>query len=313
MDNFFSGSALNRHSEQRKNEELIQELWKKESTLFVVVSDAKSLLKKSNTEAFLLSHQLVKELAELAKVRVFLGVEEGVAYFALGFEKQQDAIAPYLPEGAVLEDLRTTALFLPRPQSTLLAYARGMVYWNLRHSHCPECGSLTYSAEAGHVRACDNCGRRQFPRTDTAIIVLISEGDACLLGRQAQWPKGMYATVAGFLEPGEPLEEAVAREAMEETGVELAEIRYHSSQPWPFPASIMVGFTATASNRNIKVNNLELEDARWFTRKEIVEGLQNGILMLPPPVSIAYRLIRDWFNLNPNYNFEELLKELAQR
>ncbi|MCC9134803.1 NAD(+) diphosphatase [Pontibacter silvestris] len=313
MDNFFSGSTLDRLSEQRKNEELMQELWDRESSLFVVVSDAKSLLRQGNTEAVFLNHQQVKELAEIAKVRVLLGVEEGVAYFALGFEKQQEEIAPYLTDGAVLADLRTTAMLLPRPQSTLLAYARGIVHWNLRHSHCPECGNLTYSTEAGHVRACSNCCKRQFPRTDTAIIVLISEGDACLLGRQPQWPKGMYATVAGFLEPGEPLEEAVARETLEETGVELENIRYHSSQPWPFPASIMVGFTATARNRNIRVDSHELEDARWFTRDEIVDGLQNNSLILPPPVSIAYRLIRDWFNQDTNYNFAELLEGLAQR
>ncbi|GAB3529782.1 NAD(+) diphosphatase [Pontibacter brevis] len=308
--NFFSHNPLNRFSEMRPDEAHMQQLWQQQEVRVLVVHDTLSLIKETETgkEAAILQQQEAEELAKLAQVQVYLGSEDEVPYFALGFEGQQEQLMEVLGENYLLAELRATAHELPHPDGALLAYARGMVHWNLRHRFCPNCGSVTYSAQAGHVRQCANesCNRHHFPRTDTAIIVVISEGDACLLGRQAAWPQGMFATIAGFLEPGETLEQAVAREAQEETGVELENIAYHSSQPWPFPSSIMVGFSATARNRNLNLDNDELEDARWFTRSEIAEGLQDGSLRLPPPISIAYRLIRDWYNGGSDQKLEEL-------
>ena len=308
--NYFSHNPLNRFSEMRPDEAYMQQLWQQQEMRVLVVHDTLSLLQEtaSGKQAALLKGQETGELAKLAPVHVYLGSEKGVPYFALGVEGMQEALPALLGESYLLADLRTSALELPQPDGALLAYARGMVHWNLRHRFCPNCGSLTRSTHAGHVRECTNeaCGRHHFPRTDTAIIVIISEGDACLLGRQAAWPEGMYATIAGFLEPGETLEQAVAREAKEETGVELQEISYHSSQPWPFPSSIMVGFRATARSRDIYTENDELEDARWFTRSEIAAGLQDGTLRLPPQISISYRLIRDWYNSDPAFNLEEV-------
>lgn len=288
----------------------MQQLWQHQEARVLVVHDTLSLIVETETgkQAAVLRAGEVEELAKLAQVQVYLGSEEGVPYFVLGFEGIEEQLIEKLGTAFTLADLRTTALELPQPDSALLAYARGMVHWNLRHRFCPNCGSLTYNTHAGHVRQCTNeaCNRHHFPRTDTAIIVIISEGDACLLGRQAVWPKGMYATIAGFLEPGETLEQAVAREAQEETGVELQSVTYHSSQPWPFPSSIMVGFSAVARTRHLNLDNDELEDARWFTRDEIATGLQDGSLRLPPLISIAYRLIRDWFNSDPEFKLEEL-------
>ena len=288
----------------------MQQLWQQQEARVLVVHESLSLVKKreAGKRAAVLRQQEAEELAKLAEVQVYLGSEEGTPYFVLGFEKMQEQLLDLLQEDYLLADLRTSAHELPQPDGALLAYARGMVHWNLRHRYCANCGSVTYSTHAGHVRQCTNeaCNLHHFPRTDTAVIVIISEGDACLLGRQAAWPKGMYATVAGFLEPGETLEQAVAREAQEETGVELQKITYHSSQPWPFPSSIMVGFSAVARNRNLVLDNDELEDARWYTRSEIAAGLQEGTLRLPPPISIAYRLIRDWFNADAAYKLEDL-------
>jgi NAD+ diphosphatase len=148
------------------------------------------------------------------------------------------------------------------------------------------------------MRVCTNpdCGQLHFPRTNPAIIVLVALRERCLLGRQATWPEGLYATIAGFVEPGESLEEAVVREVREETGIEVREVTYHSSQPWPFPSSIMLGFTAQAGSDHIQLNDGELEDARWFSREEIARGVEEGWLRLPSSVSISYRLIEDWYD-----------------
>ena len=309
--NYFSHNPLNRFSEMRADTAHMQQLWQQEEARVLVVHDTLSLLREreSGRQAAILTRREAEDLAALAEVLVYLGSEDGMPYFALGLEGMQEQLFGLLGGGYILADLRTSALELPQQDGALLAYARGMVHWNLRHRFCPNCSSTTRSTNAGHVRECTNesCNQHHFPRTDTAIIVIISEGDACLLGRQATWPEGMYATIAGFLEPGETLEQAVAREAKEETGVELQTVTYHSSQPWPFPSSIMVGFSAIASSRNLYKENDELEDARWFTRNEIAAGLRNGSLRLPPRISISYRLIRDWFNADPVYKLEEVL------
>ncbi|MHA6248291.1 NAD(+) diphosphatase [Pontibacter sp. CAU 1760] len=308
--NHFSHNPLNRFSEIRPDEQQMQALWKHERVRVLVVHGTMSLLEQQpgGRQAAILGRKAATMLAEQAAAAVYLGSEGEVPYFALGFEGATDAFMQYVGAAYTLADLRTTAAELSPTDGALLAYARGMVYWNLRHRFCPNCSSPTRSASAGHVRECVNpeCNTHHFPRTDTAIIVLISEGDACLLGRQAVWPTGMYATIAGFLEPGETLEQAVAREAQEETGVSLQEITYHSSQPWPFPSSIMVGFQATAADRKLQVDNQELEDARWFTREEIAAGLQDESLRLPPSISISYRLIQDWYDAALGYELAAL-------
>jgi NAD+ diphosphatase len=173
-----------------------------------------------------------------------------------------------------------------------------MAYWHYRHRFCGDCGSPTRSTEGGHQRVCtnDQCKQPHFPRTDPAIIVIITSGKHCLLGRQRAWPKDLYSTIAGFVEPGESLEAAVVREIKEETGVQVDEVYYHSSQAWPFPGSIMLGFSAKTASKDVSLDINELEDARWLSREEMENGLKAGSLKLPSPVSIAFRLIEDWFN-----------------
>jgi NAD+ diphosphatase len=191
-------------------------------------------------------------------------------------------------------DLRTVASMLPVDEAGLLGYARAVVSWRRRHRFCGSCGAPTVPARSGHMLICSDpaCRYEQFPRIDPAIIVLVSDGERALLGRQASWPAGRYSTIAGFVEPGESLEDAVAREVFEETGIGVDQIEYHSSQPWPFPSSLMLGFTAHAVTTDIRRQDNELEDARWFSRNDI---LSNGAL-LPPGQSISFRLIEHWFD-----------------
>jgi NAD+ diphosphatase len=201
---------------------------------------------------------------------------------------------PALDPEARFEDLRSSGGQLPEDEAGLLAYARAMVLWRQRHRYCGSCGAPARSESAGHVMKCTaaGCGAETFPRLDPAIIVLVSDGERALLGRQAAWPAGQYSTIAGFVEPGESLEDAVAREVLEETGVAVTDASYHSSQPWPFPSSLMVGFTARAAADAVPRADEELEDVRWFSRADIAAGTPS----LPPPQSVSFRLIEDWYD-----------------
>jgi NAD+ diphosphatase len=199
-----------------------------------------------------------------------------------------------LPEGTHLAELRPLAAILPAPESALLAYARGLSLWRTRQRFCGVCGHPTRPIRGGHVLQCTHPQTPHdfFPRIDPAIIVLVNAGDRALLGRQASWPPGRYSTIAGFVEPGESLEDAVSREVKEETGVEVDEVHYQSSQPWPFPASLMLGFRATAGARLEIRRGSELEDVQWFSRAD----LKSGKVLLPPPQAIAHRLIGSWLD-----------------
>jgi len=199
-----------------------------------------------------------------------------------------------LAEHGQLADLRLSGPMLGDDDAALLACARALLLWHREHQFCGRCGARNEAHGGGHVLRCSDpdCGRSQFPRIDPAIIVLVDDGPRCLLGRQASWPPQRYSTIAGFVEPGESLEDAVAREVGEETGVRVKDPIYHSSQPWPFPSSLMLGFHAQAADFNITLRDEELEDARWFTRRDILDGL----IKLPPRVSISFRLIEEWFN-----------------
>ncbi len=190
------------------------------------------------------------------------------------------------------QDLRQAAAIVEPEDGALLAYARAMMTWHQRHRFCGACGAPTESQQAGHLRRCTRaeCAAEIFPRTDPAVIMLVCDGDWCLLGRQARWPPGVYSALAGFVEPGESLEDAVAREVMEEAGVAIEGCEYHSSQPWPFPSSIMLGFWATARRGEVHVDGSELEEARWLHRDQVLAQE----VRLPPKLSIARRLIDDW-------------------
>ncbi|HEY9549977.1 MAG TPA: NAD(+) diphosphatase, partial [Kiloniellaceae bacterium] len=197
------------------------------------------------------------------------------------------------------QDLRAVGPIMRREEGALLAYARGLAHWHSRHGFCGLCGAPTASEKGGHQRRCTSadCNAVHFPRTDPAVIMLVHDGgERCLLGRQAFWTPGMHSTLAGFVEPGESLEEAVAREIWEEVGLKLPveEVEYHSSQPWPFPSSIMLGFYARADYRQVELGPDELESARWYSRAELRNSPENETFKLPRRDSIARRLIEDW-------------------
>ncbi|MBV8779414.1 MAG: NAD(+) diphosphatase, partial [Alphaproteobacteria bacterium] len=238
---------------------------------------------------------------------VFLGEIEARAHFALDLSAHEtplDLASPALAasgiasDGARFADLRQLAGRLARHEGALLALARAMVWWHSRHRFCGLCGSPTLSEEAGHMRRCTNpdCKTMHFPRTDPAVIMLVSDGERALLGRNKNFPPGMYSTLAGFVEPGESLEDAVAREVREETGVEVGLVTYHSSQPWPFPANIMLGFHAEAATSEVKVDYGELEDAKWFERDWLLAHADDNSFRLPRLDSIARRLVEDWLH-----------------
>jgi NAD+ diphosphatase len=202
---------------------------------------------------------------------------------------------PLLPEGmGTFTDLRQVAGLLPPGEASVLAHARGMMHWRTKHRFCGVCGAPCTPRSAGHAMACTACNAQHFPRTDPAVIMLVVRGDSCLLGHSQRFPNTtMYSTLAGFVEPGESLEEAVRREVQEETNVRVGQVRYHSSQPWPFPSSIMLGFHAEGLSEEITIDPEELRDARWFSRDDLRNHQQLGF-SLPRVDSIARRLIEDW-------------------
>ena len=232
-------------------------------------------------------------LIEEAQAVALLGLVEGVAHFAIDLSHREDEDAARI---GLFEDLRKIGPLLSHGDGALMAYARGMMHWHLAHRFCGRCGHATVPRDAGHIRDCSNpaCAAPVFPRTDPAVIMLIHDGERVLLGRQAVWSPGMHSVLAGFVEPGESLEDAVAREVFEEAGIEIGEITYHSSQPWPFPASIMLGFSARATTTALNVNREELEDARWCERAELLASPEDETFHLPRRDSISYRLIEDW-------------------
>jgi NAD+ diphosphatase len=196
---------------------------------------------------------------------------------------------------------------LPAFEAGLFAYARGLAHWQQRTRWCSACGAPLRLEAAGHRAKCTNtqCDIAHFPRTDPAIIVIVSHDGRCLLGRGPQWPERRYSTLAGFVEPGETLEQAVRREVLEESGVRVGACDYHSSQPWPFPASIMLGFTAVAEDPTIRLG-AELAEARWFSVDELVGGLRAGEIKVSSPLSVSYKLVEHWLHETAGIELREL-------
>ncbi|MDW8480281.1 MAG: NAD(+) diphosphatase [Xanthomonadales bacterium] len=207
------------------------------------------------------------------------------------------AAAGALPPGASWQGLREASATLDPAEASLFAFARALRLWHERERHCPACGTPTRTIRGGHARECPGCGRRQFPRIDPCVIVLIRRAGRCLLVRQPHWPERRFSLVAGFVEPGETLEEAVRREVREEVGLGLVRVAYHSSQPWPFPGSLMIAFSAEAGPGRV-LPSAEIAEARWWTPRALGSALARGELAVAPPWSVAHRLIRDFVEEN---------------
>jgi NAD+ diphosphatase len=239
---------------------------------------------------------------------VFLGMREGRAIFAADLSPLEETEARALAGGGAFIELRTAVHSVSAADAALLAYARGILFWHRNHQYCGRCGSPSRSERAGHMRVCTSCGLEMFPVTSPAVIMLVERrmpdgARACLMARHAALARGVWSTIAGFVEPGESLEETVVREAMEETGIRVGATRYRGSQPWPFPASLMIGFRAEAESYEIEIDRDELEDARWFTEEDLNrfgEWESDAELRLPRRDSIARLLIEEWRNGEPS-------------
>lgn len=239
-----------------------------------------------------------KDLLESSSELVFMGMLGHDAVFAADISSLGSPLDhPAFARAAFAADSRILLAQLSTTDAELALYARALLLWHSRHRFCSVCGRPTRPKDGGHSRACQapDCRAQHFPRTDPCVLVLVHDGERCLLGRQPNWPKGMYSALAGFVEPCEDLESAAAREVLEEAGIVIDAPRYYASQPWPFPASLMVGFEAAPTTFEIQCNDAELEDARWFTRAELAELAKapraDGNFFVPPPFSLAGKMI----------------------
>ena len=287
--NVFAGPYVDRASARRKDPEWLAAAIAAPGTRFVPVFRSQSLIQtEPEPRAVFWSRGELPVLA--ADEPIVLGEFRGAPVFAVEVEASRATRADL---DGTFTDLRLAGGLLPADEAGLLAYARAMLGWRDRHRFCGACGAPTRPGDGGHVMSCTRagCGTQFFPRIDPAIIVLVTDGERALLGRQASWPPGRYSTIAGFVEPGESFEDAVVREVRDETSVEVVELEYQSSQPWPFPSSLMIGFHARAGATRIECPDGELEDARWFACDEIAAGTP----ALPPPQSISFRLIAEWY------------------
>jgi NAD+ diphosphatase len=295
--NVFAGAFVDRSGEMRKDTDWLEEALASSESRFVPVWGDHCLVGGDPLQLVLLErHQIEHFLND--HNQIFLGLFRGQPAFAVAIPAGD--VAPY-PELGEFQELRYLGSVLPADEANLAAHARGLVLWHGSQHFCGHCGSSARPEAGGNSRRCMNtdCGREIFPRVDPAIIVLVADGNRCLLGRQSGWPEGRYSTIAGFVEAGESLEDAVRREVYEETNIRVGAVRYHSSQPWPFPSSLMLGFVAEADpkvSQEIRMNDGELEDVRWFTRKE----LRSGFPKLPFRISIARRLVDGWLDDDSN-------------
>jgi NAD+ diphosphatase len=289
--NIFAGPYLDRTAHLRHDPAWFDAALGDTRSRVVPVWNSCSLVTEGDPRAVLLELSSLPPERRNAAHLVLLGRYGDGYCFAVEFDSAE---APQLRAAARFEDLRAIIGQLPADEAGLLGYARALVAWRRRNRFCGSCGAATVPARGGHVLVCVNpqCQHELFPRIDPAIIVLVSDGDCALLGRQAAWPAGRFSTIAGFVEPGESLEDAVIREVLEETGIAVQDIAYHSSQPWPFPASLMLGFMARAVTHEVRLNDRELEEARWFTRADLADGR----VLFPSTQSISFRLIEQWFD-----------------
>lgn len=286
--NVFAGAFVDRSGEKRKDTDWISAAAAGPDSRFVPVWRDRCLVGGDPPRLRMLDAAAVGDVPSADDELVFLGLfRDGPAFaFAVGGDAP-----PYATLGE-FADLRFIGTALPPDEANLAAHARALMFWHRTTLYCVRCGSPSRPDAGGNTRRCvsEACQRVMFPRVDPAIIVLVADGERCLLGRQPSWPEALYSTIAGFVEPGESLEDAVRREVFEETNIHVGRVRYHSSQPWPFPSSLMLGFIAEATSTDIALNDGELGDARWFGRAE----LGGDFPKLPQRISIARRLVDHW-------------------
>ncbi|KAI8929327.1 NUDIX hydrolase domain-like protein [Entophlyctis helioformis] len=317
--NHYSGNTLNRQSARRSDTDDLRKE-RKQSGRFVAFDELKFLAKPDGRVAWLSHADLLPELSDDADLdgrAAYLGLDEDVErpYWAVDVTGMS-ALSKRLAERGSFLEARPASLLLPRFESSLVALGRSITDWHTRYKFCPSCASPTKLAEAGYKRVCSNTSctshssvqNYSYPRTDPVVIIAVSsaDGQRLLLGRQKRWPPGLFSCIAGFVECAESLEEACMREVYEESGVRLGNVRYHSSQPWPFPSQLMLGCLGEASNEQVTLHDKELEDAQWFSREEVKLALAGTStkLKIPPSTAIAHTLIRAWADGTPKSSLQ---------
>jgi len=296
----FAASGLDRAHLERSDSSWLSEQLADEASRFLPVYRLEILFRHKEPGP---SQELAwarRELLSLAGpecIPILLGLADGVAHFAVDISNLEDPSRDLgLGDSAGFLDLRATAANVPAQEAAIAAQARSLIDWHARNRHCAACGAKTVPEQGGALRRCPECAAEHFPRTDPVVIAAVTMGERCLLGRSPGWPDAMFSALAGFVEPGENLEDALRREVQEEAGVRVGAVHYLASQPWPFPSSLMLGCIAEAHSDAITVDHRELEDARWFSRNEVKAALEAPTpnLVLPPPMAIAHHLIRRW-------------------
>jgi NAD+ diphosphatase len=293
----FAGNPLDRVSQRRQDAAWVASLLEHPETRLLPLHDLKPQVRHASPVT--LDWQDIapwRPLIDTGSTLILLGIRDDRAYFAL------DATPADIPSGSAATDARAVAPMIDGGEAAILAEARSLIDWHARHRFCAQCGTPSVVASGGWVRRCPNCKAQHFPRVDPVVIMLAVRGERCLLGRGRRRVGSRFSCLAGFMEPGETLEEAVRREILEESGVRIGRVRYLASQPWPFPSSLMMGFLAEALSEEITIDPDELAEARWFERHEVramVERSRSddpipGLATLPPPLAIGHQIARRW-------------------
>jgi NAD+ diphosphatase len=301
ITNTFAGNPLNRASERRPDTEWLERQLRSADSLGIAIWNGRPLVEATKDGGLQIAYLPAKLVAELAggdERLLFMGLWQETAVFAVDLDGSADPADGPLQGMGEFKDLRQIALTLPAGDAGICATAKQMFEWRRKHRHCAACGEPSEPRDGGWKRVCPSCAAEHFPRTDPVVIMLPFHGDRCMMGRQEAWPKGMFSALAGFLEPGETIEEACARELAEEAGLRTRTVRYHSTQPWPYPSSLMIGLIAEVEDDEGTPDQTELSEVRWFTRAEARDLLAGKIegAFCPPPLAIAHQLLKSWAN-----------------
>jgi NAD+ diphosphatase len=297
--NTFAGNPLDRASDKRPDAAWIAAQLASPDALAFPMWNGKPFVEQAKGGGQQIAYipaRIAEELAEGRERLLFLGLWKETAVFAVDIEGEADPADGPVAGMGKFEDLRRIALALPPTEAAIVATAKAMFEWRRRHKHCAVCGQPSEVVDGGWKRRCTSCEAEHFPRTDPVVIMLPTHGERCMLGRQEAWPAGMFSALAGFLEPGESIEEACARELSEEAGLRTRKVRYHSTQPWPYPSSLMIGLIAEVEDDEGTPDQTELSEIRWITRdeaKKLIVGELAG-MAAPNPMAIAHQLIKAW-------------------